>query len=245
MSVGMGAAPTLEARGVSVRFGGLAALTDIDLTLPRSHIIGLIGPNGAGKTTLVNVLSGYQRPDNGEVLVGTERLSGLPPHRFARRGIARTFQAVRLFGGMTVLENVQVAAIASGMSLPRARERSEQILAWIGCKEEIGRLCSELPYGRERLVGIARGLATSPDFLLLDEPAAGLNETEALTLAASITEIPREFGCGVLLIEHNVGLVRQVSARIHVLEVGRTLAIGAPDEIVRHPEVRRAYLGDP
>ena len=230
-------------RAITVRFGGIAALTGIDIELRVGDILGLIGPNGAGKTTLVNVLTGFQTPTEGEVWVKGSRTTRLRPHLMSRLGIARTFQSARLFENMTVLENVEVAAVASGLSTSAALRRSREVLDWTGCGAWAQRYASELPYGRERLVGIARALAAAPSFLLLDEPAAGLNRQETEDLGRLIREIPEAAGCGVLLIEHNVPLVMEVCRKIQVLDGGRTLALGNPDEIARNAEVRRAYLG--
>jgi len=226
-----------------VRFGGLTALENVDVDLAAGEILGLIGPNGAGKTTLVNVLSGFQKPTEGEVRVGDLLLSGLPPRRITAAGVARTFQAARLFGDLTVRENVEVASLAAGRSSHAARIQAEELLEWVGCIHCAKERASELPYGRERLVGIARALATSPTFLLLDEPAAGLDEQEGRELAAFIQRVPTDQGCGVLLIEHNVELVLGVCRRVQVLDEGRTIALGAPNQIASDVAVRRAYLG--
>jgi branched-chain amino acid transport system ATP-binding protein len=234
---------TLEAHRITVRFGGLTALERVDLSLRAGEILGLIGPNGAGKTTLVNVLSGFQVPTDGEVTIDGKSATGTSPRHLSASGVARTFQAGRLFEALTVIENVSVAGVAAGLSVPDAERRAREILEWIGCAAEAETRASDLSYGRERLVGIARALATSPAFLLLDEPAAGLDDRESKELGDFIKRLPEERGCGILLIEHNVDLVLDISARIHVLDGGRTIAVGNASEIVAHPDVRRAYLG--
>ena len=234
---------SLVGRDIMVKFGGLTALADVNIDLYLGEVLGLMGPNGAGKTTLVNVLTGFQTPSRGEVWISGQRATRLPPHRVSACGVARTFQAARLFENLTVEENVDVAAVAAGLSSTAARRRSHELLEWVGCMDWAHKYASELPYGRERLVGIARALASAPSFLLLDEPAAGLNPHEADELGSFIRRIPERIKCGVLLIEHNVALVLAVCARIQVLDGGRTIALGTPDEITRHAEVRRAYLG--
>ncbi|MEQ8499545.1 MAG: ATP-binding cassette domain-containing protein [Sneathiellaceae bacterium] len=233
----------LFARGVTVRFEGVTALEDVDLALEPGEILGLIGPNGAGKTTLVNVLTGFQKPGAGTVGIDGEAFSGRPPHDFARAGLGRTFQAVRLFAGMTVLENVELGAVGKGIARAAARAEAAEILDWLGLGAMAGLQAGTLPYGDERWVGLARALAGRPRFLLLDEPAAGLNEAEAERLVTMVARIRDRFGCGVLIIEHNMKLVMSLCDRIHVLEHGRTIATGTPAEAQADPEVRRAYLG--
>jgi branched-chain amino acid transport system ATP-binding protein len=233
----------IRAEAITVRFGGITALAEVDLEVRPGEIVGLIGPNGAGKTTMINVLSGFQAPSHGTVRIAGEAATGLSPQRVARRGVARTFQAARLFGDLSVLENVEVAAIAAGLGRRAARERALRLLEWVGCGERPDQPASALPFGRERLVGIARALAAGPSFLLLDEPAAGLDEGECGRLSAFIARIPGEWGCGVLLIEHNIPLVLEICQRIQVLDGGRTIAVESPAGIAGHPEVRRVYLG--
>jgi branched-chain amino acid transport system ATP-binding protein len=232
----------LEARDVIVRFGGLVALDKVNISLRRGEIFGLIGPNGAGKSTTVNVLSGFQQPDDGEVLIDGKTIRGWSPHRVARSGVARTFQAARLFPALTVFENVAVAAINAGDG--PAGKRAAEILAWIGCDHRADVPCAALNYGDQRRVGIARALALEPNFVLLDEPAAGMNERECEELIALIAAIPERWGCGVLLIEHNMSVVMRTCRRILVLDGGRPIAEGTPRAIQSNPDVRRAYLGD-
>jgi branched-chain amino acid transport system ATP-binding protein len=233
----------LKAADITVRFGGITALSNVELALHPGEILGLIGPNGAGKTTLVNVLSGFQRPHSGTIAISGDATVRHTSHHFARAGVARTFQAVRLFRGMTVAENVEVGCVSSGLSRQAARKRAMELLDWIGLAEHGHRLASTLSYGDERRVGVIRALALRPAFLLLDEPAAGLNASEADDLHALIVRIQSSFGCAVLLIEHNVALVMKLCHRIQVLESGRTIAVGTPAEVQAEPRVREAYLG--
>ena len=228
---------------MTVRFGGLLAIDRISLELKRGEILGLIGPNGAGKTTLVNVLSGFQRPHAGDVAVGERICTRLPRHAFCRAGIARTFQAVRLYRGLTVSENVEVAFVARGAGRSEARSRARALLHELHLGEKADWLAGGLSYGEERRVGLARALAAEPTFLLLDEPAAGLAPAEAAELLTLIASIRERHGCGVLVIEHNMAVVMRLCERIHVLDSGRTIASGTPDEIRADSGVRRAYLG--
>jgi branched-chain amino acid transport system ATP-binding protein len=233
----------LATRTVHVDFGGVTALAEVSLSVAYGEILGLIGPNGAGKTTLVNVLTGYQTPSSGSVFLDAEEITGKLPHKVNRLGISRTFQAVRLFQDLSVRENVLAAAVTHHPDRTEAEKRVWELLDWIGAGAIANRRSSELPYGQERLIGIARALATAPSFLLLDEPAAGTNAAEARELSDIIRAIPARFGCGIILIEHNVPMVLGTCDRIHVLDAGRTIAVGLPDEIASNPEVRRAYLG--
>ncbi len=235
--------PTLEAHNVAVRFGGLAAIDDLTLTMRRGEVFGLIGPNGAGKSTLINVLTGFQKPSLGSVLLGGVDVTGRAPHLIARMGLARTFQAVRLFPDMTVFENLQVAAIGAGLSRREAGLRAQDILDWMRFERQAHVRAETLPYGDERRVGIARALATSPRFALLDEPAAGMSDAECDDLMGMIAQIPERFGCGVLLIEHNMRVIMGACHRIHVIDGGRTIGEGSPHQIKCNPEVIRAYLG--
>jgi branched-chain amino acid transport system ATP-binding protein len=234
---------SLVADGVSVRFGGLAAIDDVSFTLEPGAIVGLIGPNGAGKTTLVNVLSGFQRPGAGEVRLEERRLVGAAPDAFARAGIARTFQAVRLFKGLSVSENLEVSLAANGLSRTRARERAKALLAEFLPGDRGAAPASALTYGEERKVGIARALALKPRYLLLDEPAAGMAAAEVEDLRAAIDRIRAAYGCGILVVEHNMALIFALCDRIHVLGSGRTIAVGSPNQISADARVREAYLG--
>jgi ABC-type branched-subunit amino acid transport system ATPase component len=238
-----GPAQRLSARGVSVHFEGLVALNEVHLALRRGEILGLIGPNGAGKTTLVNVLTGFQKPSHGSVRIDDAEVTGWPAHALARFGLGRTFQSVRLFPRLTVLENVELGAVGCGVPRREAEARAGDVLQWLGLAEKAGLEAGTLPFGDERWVGLARALAGRPSFLLLDEPAAGLNDAEADRLMQTVSRIRTELGCGVLIIEHNMQLVMSLCDRIHVLEHGRTIAEGTPQEAQDNAEVRRAYLG--
>ncbi len=233
----------LAVEDLSVRFEGLAALAEVTLTIKRSEVFGLIGPNGAGKTTLINCLTGFQRPTRGRVLLNGQDTTGWQPDYFRRAGVARTFQAGRLFKDMTVLENVEVTGTGLGLSRRAAADLAMNVLGWIELADKAHLLASALAYTDQRRVSIARALIINPAFLLLDEPAAGMSDAECEHLMALIQSIPRTFGCGVLLIEHNMRVVMTISDRIHVLDGGRTIAEDTPAKIQRHEGVLAAYLG--
>ena len=233
----------LAADRVSVAFAGLKALSDVSLNIASGQVLGLIGPNGAGKTTLVNVLTGFQAPTGGAVRLDGAPLSDLKPHEMRRRGIARTFQGGRLFRDLPVIDNLEVTGLGLGLSRHAAIAEAEAMLDWIGIAPLAGRIAGTLPYTDERRVAIARALVTGPDFLLLDEPAAGMSDHECDELMVLVRSIPQEHGCGVLLIEHNMSLVLGLCDRIHVLDGGRTLAEGSPAEVRADRAVIDAYLG--
>ena len=233
----------LEAHDISVNFEGLAAVDEVTLSMGRREIFGLIGPNGAGKTTLVNVLTGFQKPTHGRVVLAGVDITGRPPHRIGRRGLARTFQAVRLYPDMAVRENLEAAAIGTGLGRREAARRARAILDWMTFLDKADDHADTLPYGDERRVGIGRALAMAPHFVLLDEPAAGMSDSECDDLMALISRIPQDFGCGVLLIEHNMRVIMGVCDRIHVIDSGRTIGEGSPQEIQTNPAIIRAYLG--
>jgi len=239
-----GARPdALAAESISVRFHGLAAIAGVSIAVKRGEIFGLIGPNGAGKTTLVNCLTGFQRPSSGRVLLGGDDTAGWGADRFRKRGVARTFQAGRLFKDMTVIENTEVAAVGLGLGRRHARETAMTLLDWLGIADKAEQVAGSLPYTDERRVGIARALMLSPAFVLMDEPAAGMSDAECEELMSVVSQTPSRFDCGVLLIEHNMSVIMGVSHRIHVLDGGRTVAEGSPQAIQNDPAVIGAYLG--
>lgn len=233
----------LHADKVSVAFAGLRALSDVDLTVSPGQIVGLIGPNGAGKTTLVNVLTGFQTPTEGAVRLDGQPLSNLKPHELRRRGIARTFQGGRLFRDLPVIDNLEVTGIGLGQSRAAAIAEATAMLDWVGIAPLAGRIAGTLPYTDERRVAIGRALMGKPSFILLDEPAAGMSAAEAADLANLIRRIAGEMGCGVLLIEHNVGLVLDLCHHIVVLDSGAVIETGAPAAIRASERVRHAYMG--
>ena len=236
-------ASELAVEHLSVRFQGLAAISDVSLTVQRHEVFGLIGPNGAGKTTLVNCLTGFQAPTEGRVLVGRAATTGWTPVRFRERGVARTFQAGRLFKEMSVLENVEVTGVGLGLGRRAAATQARDLLAWVGLLAAASLPAGALAYTDQRRLSIARAMVLSPAFVLLDEPAAGMSDAECEDLMVLVAAIPSSFTCGVLLIEHNMRVVMGISHRVHVLDGGRTLAEGTPEAIQRNEAVMAAYLG--
>jgi branched-chain amino acid transport system ATP-binding protein len=236
-------AQRLSAAAVSVHFDGVKALSDASVDLNGREILGLIGPNGAGKTTMVNVLTGFQRPTAGAVSINGVDIAGLEPYQVSRLGVGRTFQAARLFKDLSVEQNLQASSFGAGASDAEARKLCEELLEFLSIQPIAKRRAGELSYGDSRRVGIGRALASRPKFILMDEPAAGMSEPECDDLARVINAIPERFGCGIMLIEHNLSLVMQVCERISVLDSGRVLATGSPSEIRNNAAVRAAYLG--
>jgi branched-chain amino acid transport system ATP-binding protein len=233
----------LEARDLKVHFGGVRAVDGVGLALRKGEILGLIGPNGAGKTTLVNALSGFQKPTAGTVLLDGTDVTGWSPHRLARRGLARTFQSVRLFPDLTVLENVELGGVGVGMRRPAARRWARDLLERLRLADKAALYATGLPHGLERRLGIVRALAAKPAFLLLDEPAAGLNEQESDELVASLSLIRDDFSCALMVIEHDMRVIMRLCERIQVLDHGKTISIGTPTEVRQDPAVLVAYLG--
>jgi branched-chain amino acid transport system permease protein len=233
----------LRAEGISLAFAGLRVLREIDLSLGPGEALGLIGPNGAGKTTLVNVLSGFQEPDAGTVSLDGVDVTGRSPARLAHDGLGRTFQAALPFPHLSVLESVAVGAMGIGVGRRRAVAVAADVLGRLNLGELATLAAGSLPPGNQRLLGIARALAIQPRYLLLDEPAAGLNEAEREELVTILRNVLADFGCGILLIEHDMSTVMQLCSRVQVLDDGMTLRIGTPDEVQADPAVVQSYLG--
>jgi branched-chain amino acid transport system ATP-binding protein len=220
------------------------ALRAVTLELHRHEVVGLIGPNGAGKSTLVNVITGFDRPDEGRVEFEGRDVTGWSSHRRARAGLTRSFQHSRSFGDLSVRENVEVAALGVGAGPREARRRSDRLLELLGLDSVAELPARALAHGDERRLGVARVLATEPSFVLMDEPAAGLPEAEVPEFARVVRSLRDDHHAGVLLIDHNMALVMDVCDRIHVLDQGRTLAAGTPQEIRGNLDVAAAYLGE-
>jgi branched-chain amino acid transport system ATP-binding protein len=239
---GSGAAK-LVAEGIRVHFEGVRAVDGVDLTLEQGQIMGLIGPNGAGKTTFMNAVSSFVQLTGGRIVLGGVDVTGWTPQRLVSAGLVRTFQDVATFPGLTVFENVELGALGAGLSRREARRRAWELLESMGLRPHARLPASALPHGDERRVGIARAVAVGPKFLLLDEPAAGLDDAESLALTQTIAALRERLGCGVLLVEHDMRIIFRVCERIQVLDYGKSIAVGAPDEIRKNKQVIAAYLG--
>lgn len=233
----------LAVESVSKQFFELRALDRVSLRLQQGEILGLIGPNGSGKTTLINVVTGIFSPSSGRILAAGRDITCWKPHRIARVGLARTFQRVRLFEGLSVFENVVVAAMSAGLTRVMAIAEARASLVEMGLIRWADTAANALPFGLERLVEVARALAMRPHFLLLDEPAAGLDERESNELLERLSPIPARRALGMLIVDHDMRLIMRLCHRLHVLNYGRTIGEGRPDEVRRIPEVIEAYLG--
>ncbi|TQR20750.1 ABC transporter ATP-binding protein [Psychrobacillus vulpis] len=251
--------PLLEVKNAGIQFGGLKAVSNLNLVLNKGELVGLIGPNGAGKTTSFNLLTGVYVPTEGDILFNGERINGLQPFKVTRKGISRTFQNIRLFNELSVLDNVKVAyhslakhsIMSSVLRLPshfkgeqEMEQKSIEFLKIFKLDIYKDELAKNLPYGQQRRLEIARALAAGPKLLLLDEPAAGMNPQETKDLMDLIAFIRNKFDLTILLIEHDMNLVMGVCERIYVLDHGQLLAEGSPEEIRNHPKVIEAYLGE-
>ena len=248
----------LELRDIGVRFGSLDAVDGVSLTVHAGEVVGLIGPNGAGKTVTFNVVTGLQPATRGQVLLGGQDITGLPAHARTALGLARTFQVVQLFAGMTVLENLMVAAhrwtsagvVSDSLRLPsrrralaQARERAGAVLAFLELSHLAEVEASSLPVGQARLVELARALCLKPKVLLLDEPASGLDPAETADFVALLAEVRSVLGCAMLLVEHDMGVVMPLCDHLVVMNFGTVLAAGSPQDVRGDPAVRDAYLG--
>jgi len=235
---------TLRASAVSRSFEGVHALQDVTLELRRREVVGLIGPNGAGKSTLVNVLTGFDLPTSGAVELRDRDITRWSANRRARSGLTRTFQHSRSLRALSVRENVEVSALGVGLRTREARRRARELLELLGLAQQADTPAGSLAQGDERRLGVARALVAEPDFVLMDEPAAGLPEAEVPEFAEVVRSVRDDHRAGVLLIDHNMALVMAVCDRIHVLDQGRTLAAGTPGEIRGDLNVAAAYLGE-
>ncbi len=233
----------LTCSNITVDFSGLRALNKVSLSVETNEILGLIGPNGSGKTTLLNVLGGQLKSNQGSVTKDNLDITTMPPRLRVKNGLARSFQIVRTFDSLSVFENVKSATLISSKSNLEKNNYCNEIISYIGLDKIKNQLANTLNYGDRRRLEIARAMATNPDFLLLDEPAAGMNDNESEILLNTLNVIPEKFKVGILIIDHDMSLIMKLCHRLHVLESGKTIAEGSIESVKKHPEVIKAYLG--
>ncbi|MHB9943173.1 ABC transporter ATP-binding protein [Clostridium sporogenes] len=236
----------LEVKDLNINFGGITGVDNLNFSVKKGEILGVIGPNGAGKTTLYNTITGIYKPSKGDIFLNNKKITGMKPYKISRLGIARTFQNIRLFNSLTVLENILVGRVSELKKLVKLNPYMEEtcdILKVVGLEKVINNMASDLPYGQQRKVEIARALAISPKVLLLDEPAAGMNNYEKRDLKNLINILREDFNITVLIIEHDMGVIMELCDRILVLDYGKKIAEGSPEEISNDDNVIKAYMG--
>ncbi len=236
----------LEVKDLNINFGGITAVDNLNFSVKKGEILGVIGSNGAGKTTLYNTITGIYKPSKGDIFLNNKKITGMKPYKISRLGIARTFQNIRLFNSLTVLENILVGRVSELKKLVKLNPYMEEtcdILKVVGLEKVINNMASDLPYGQQRKVEIARALAISPKVLLLDEPAAGMNNYEKRDLKNLINILREDFNITVLIIEHDMGVIMELCDRILVLDYGKKIAEGSPEEISNDDNVIKAYMG--
>ncbi|MGO5066151.1 ABC transporter ATP-binding protein [Clostridium sporogenes] len=236
----------LEVKDLNINFGGITAIDNLNFSVKKGEILGVIGPNGAGKTTLYNAITGIYKPSKGDIFLNNKKITGMKPYKISRLGIARTFQNIRLFNSLTVLENILVGRVSKLKKLVKLNSYMEEtldIFKVVGLEKVINNMASDLPYGQQRKVEIARALAISPKVLLLDEPAAGMNNYEKRDLKNLINILREDFNITVLIIEHDMGVIMELCDRILVLDYGKKIAEGSPEEISNDDNVIKAYMG--
>lgn len=236
----------LEVKDLNINFGGITAVDNLNFSVKKGEILGVIGPNGAGKTTLYNTITGIYKPSKGDIFLNNKKITRMKPYKISRLGIARTFQNIRLFNSLTVLENILVGRVSELKKLVKLNPYMEEtfdILKVVGLEKVINNMASDLPYGQQRKVEIARALAISPKVLLLDEPAAGMNNYEKRDLKNLINILREDFNITVLIIEHDMGVIMELCDRILVLDYGKKIAEGSPEEISNDDNVIKAYMG--
>ncbi len=232
------------ASDINKSFGALQVLNGVSILIKPAETVGLLGPNGAGKTTLINIIAGYEKQDSGTISMDGTSMDAMKPDARARAGIARTFQSGRLFSQLTVAENIALGALGLGVSRDVAQKRAAETIEILGLQSLVSFPAGTLSHGNARLVGLARAVASQPKYLIMDEPAAGLNEAEIPKLLAALNLIKENIGCGMFLVEHNVGLVAKACERVIVLATGILIFDGAPKDALINTEVKNAYLGD-